>query len=123
MRTPSSSSLSVAAALCLAAALGAVRAETSVELLAPLDGKEGPQFGLIFVPGATLGGETYGPLSEAIQVPLQRNYSVAMSVGCILGCRGCVHRLCQLAVSDTSSAMPPWHGVGTYNKITLFHRP
>ena len=54
--------------LFLAAAfVAAVSAETSVELIAPLEGTEGPQFGLIFIPGATLGGETYGPLSVAIQ--------------------------------------------------------
>ena len=54
--------------LYLAAALvAAVSAETSVELIAPIEGEDGPQFGLIFIPGATLGGETYGPLSVAIQ--------------------------------------------------------
>ena len=54
--------------LLAAAFVAAVSAETSVELIAPIEGtEEGPQFGLIFVPGATLGGETYGPLSVAIQ--------------------------------------------------------
>ena len=54
--------------LLLAAAFVAfVSAETSVELIAPIEGIDGPQFGLIFIPGATLGGETYGPLSVAIQ--------------------------------------------------------
>ena len=53
--------------LLAAAFVAAVSAETSVELIAPIEGTEGPQLGLIFIPGATLGGETYGPLSVAIQ--------------------------------------------------------
>ena len=65
MKTPGSKILTV---LSLAAAFDAVIAETSIELVAPIEGSDGPQFGLIFIPGATLGGETYGPLSKAIQV-------------------------------------------------------
>ena len=57
----------ILAVLSLAAAFVAVSAETSIELIAPIEGSDGPQFGLIFIPGATLGGETYGPLSMAIQ--------------------------------------------------------
>ena len=57
----------ILAVLSLAAAFAAVSAETSIELIAPIEGSDGPQFGLIFIPGATLGGETYGPLSMAIQ--------------------------------------------------------
>lgn len=53
--------------LAAAAFVAAVSAETSVELIAPIEGTDGPQFGLIFIPGATLGGETYGPLSVAMQ--------------------------------------------------------
>ena len=65
MKTPGSKILTV---LSLAAAFDAVIAETSIELVAPIEGSDGPQFDLIFIPGATLGGETYGPLSKAIQV-------------------------------------------------------
>ena len=38
------------------------------ELLAPLAEKEsGPEFGLIFVPGAKIEGQAYKPLTEKIQ--------------------------------------------------------
>ena len=66
MKTPGSKILTVLS--LAAAAFDAVIAETSIELVAPIEGSDGPQFGLIFIPGATLGGETYGPLSKAIQV-------------------------------------------------------
>ena len=74
MKTPGSKIMAV---LGLAAAFfGTVIAETSVELLAPIEGRDGPQFGLIFVPGATLGGETYGPLSKAIQELSASSHSI-----------------------------------------------
>ena len=65
MKTAGSKILAV---LGLAAVFKTAIAETSIELIAPIEGSDGPQFGLIFVPGAGLGGETYGPLSIAIQV-------------------------------------------------------
>ena len=52
-------------------ALITIRAGTcqpACDLLMPIEGKEGPEFGVVLVPGDTLKGETYQPLSVALQV-------------------------------------------------------
>ena len=45
-----------------------VSSETTCDLLPPMESKEGPEFGMVLVPGDTLLGESYQPLSMAIQV-------------------------------------------------------
>ena len=47
--------------------IGGVSSETRCDLLPPMESKEGPEFGMILVPGDTLVGETYRPLSMALQ--------------------------------------------------------
>ena len=44
-----------------------VSSETTCDILPPMESKEGPEFGMVLVPGDTLVGETYRPLSIAIQ--------------------------------------------------------
>lgn len=47
------------------------------ELIAPLDGASGPEFGFIFTPGAQVPGEKYKLLAEAYQ----RNFPGRLWVG------------------------------------------
>ena len=45
-----------------------VSSETTCDLLPPMEEKDGgPEFGMVLVPGDTLVGETYRPLSMALQ--------------------------------------------------------
>ena len=46
------------------------------EIMAPPSGSTGPEFGLIFVPGAQLPGDRYGPLGAEIQVEHEPPYIV-----------------------------------------------
>ena len=45
-----------------------VSSEATCDLLPPMESKEGPEFGMVLVPGDTLVGESYQPLSMALQV-------------------------------------------------------
>ena len=45
-----------------------VSSAPACDLLPPMEGKEGPEFGMVLVPGDTLKGESYQPLSVALQV-------------------------------------------------------
>ena len=47
--------------------VGRVSSETTCDLLPPMEANEGPEFGMILVPGDTLVGETYRPLPMALQ--------------------------------------------------------
>ena len=55
--------------ICLALiAISAGTCQPACDLLPPIEEKGGPEFGVVLVPGDTLKGETYQPLSVALQV-------------------------------------------------------
>ena len=63
----SSGRLSLLGLALILMSIGEVSSETRCDLLPPMESKEGPEFGMILVPGDTLVGETYRPLSMALQ--------------------------------------------------------
>ena len=58
-----------------------VCSETTCDLLPPMEEKDGPEFGMVLVPGDTLVGETYRPLSMALQTRFPGRLWVGLTTG------------------------------------------